>query len=136
MSSAVAIIALVSSSSSEDDEPALNGATVSAVSRTNNGETLVKVAPSSDAGTALALTALTSVKLTFPFVSVSASECAVSGQTELHVLVHGNREEFLQAVAAAKERRAMRLLSGLSSSFLGLAVLSYAALLYGSLISL
>lgn len=105
-------------------------ATVSAVSKTASGETLVKIAPSADAGTALALTALTAIKLKFPFVSVSANEHALTGSTELHVLIHGTREEFTWAMHNAKERRAMRVLHWLARSFFGMAALSYAVLLY------
>ena len=109
-------------------------ATVSAVAKTSAGETLVKIAPSSDAGTATALTALTAIKVSFPFTTVSALESAVSGTTELHVIVHGTRQEFARALAAVRERRAMKLLLALSRAAFAMGVLSYAAIVYADAI--
>ena len=109
-------------------------ATVSAVAKTANGETLVKISPSADAGTALALTALTAIKLKFPFVSVSANEHAITGATELHVLVHGTRQEFAWAIQTAKQRRSVKLLSFLSQVCFALAALSYTVLMHEAIL--
>jgi hypothetical protein len=107
------------------------GATVSGVSKLH-ADVLIKIAPSSDVGTATALTMMTAVKLSFPFAAVTAVENVVSGTTELHVIVYARHEKFARARAVVAERRVARWMATGSRACLVSGVVAYGCLLYAS----
>lgn len=109
-------------------------ASVTSVSKTANG-VLVKLSPSSTAGTAVGLTILAALKLKFPFTAAALSENAVSGDSEISVLFVHQRAEFALAREQVRATPAMRLVNALANACVLLGLCSYGCLLYASTIS-
>jgi hypothetical protein len=108
------------------------GARISGVVRVDEG-VVVKLTPSTDAGTATALAVLTAVRLAFPYATCTMVEDALTGATEVQVIVHAAAEEFAIARFHAGQLRVVRVLDSLAKASLIAAVTSYVTLLYTSI---
>lgn len=109
-------------------------ASVTAVSKTTNG-VLVKLSPSSTAGTAVGITILAALKLHFPFTISALSENAVSGDSEISVLFVHQQGEFALACEQVQATRTMRSINALANTFVVLGICIYGCLLYARTIS-
>jgi hypothetical protein len=104
------------------------------IMRVDSG-TIVKIAPSADAGTAIAIGMLAAVRVAFPYATAALVEDAVSGCTVLQIIIHGAQEEFYEALVQVKSTRMPRLLNAVSNALLVTSLSSFACLLYASVIS-
>jgi SpoU rRNA methylase family enzyme len=109
-----------------------SNARISGVVRMDEG-LVVKLTPSTDAGTATALGILTSVRLSFPYSTSTMVEDALTGATEVQVMLHAAAEEFEIARFHASQLRVVRVLDSLAKASLVSAVTSYVTLLYSSI---
>ena len=108
-------------------------ARIKGVVRSENSK-LVKLCPGTQGGGHTQLAALTALRMAFPFCSVSAVECAASGNTEFQILVNTDSESFVHAKRHYYEKRVFRALRLLSNTALLFSMLSFVCLLHAAAI--
>jgi hypothetical protein len=111
-----------------------SGATISAVTKTNDSSTLIKIDPSEDAGTTKTLATLAALRVGFPFATVSALESHTTGHTQFHVILRTNTEEVKHAKEMYKDLVSMKVLKSISNALAVFGLCAYAALLYATAI--
>ena len=109
-------------------------ASVSSIRRGEHG-LIVKIAPSIDSGTAIALAMITAVRMAFPYSTSALVEDAMTGATELQVVLHAAREEFQNALVEVESMRFARFLNASANTAAVVALSSFACLLYAATIS-
>jgi hypothetical protein len=95
--------------------------------------TFVRMTPGSTSTGSTQLAAFTALKMAFPFSAVTAIDNAMTGETQIHLLLSSNEIAVKHAKDYYATTRVFKLLDRASNAFLATSVLTFAILLQASL---